>query len=63
MSDLGDRVTTLETQISQLTEAVTGLTTVLTGGRLALKILCWIASVISALAVAFAWLSDHIRVN
>lgn len=68
MHELADRVSDLEKQMSEqiiankaLTDAVNNLTNVLTSGKLALKILCYVASAATAMAMAFAWLSDHVK--
>lgn len=65
--DHAERITNLEIKVSEqvlataeLTRAVNNLTNVLTSGKLALKILCYVASAVAALATAFAWLSDHV---
>jgi hypothetical protein len=68
--ELVDRVADLEEQMGQqiqasaeLTHAVNELTNVLTSGKMALKILCYVASAATAIAMGIAWLGDHIKFN
>ena len=68
--ELAERVSDLEQQMSQqvqasseLTQAVNELTNVLTSGKMAIKILCYIASGVAAVAMALVWVSNNIRFN
>lgn len=70
MSDMSERVAQLERQMSEqivasaaLTKAVTDLTTVLTSGKLAIKILFSLAAIGASGVTFIYWLATHVSFN